>query len=195
MHQLKFYSKQKRIVLRNCGNINPLEINEYIAKDGYQALADVLTSFTPQQVIDEVTNSGLKGRGGGGFSTGKKWQFAKNSESDQKYVICNADEGDPGAFMDRALLEGDPHSILEGMMIGGYAIGADKGYIYVRIEYPTAIEKLKIAIAQAKEYGLLGKDIFGSGFNFDIEIRLGAGAFVCGEETALIASIEGGRNQ
>jgi len=193
MHQLKFYSKQKRIVLRNCGNINPLEINEYIAKDGYQALADVLTSFTPQQVIDEVTNSGLKGRGGGGFSTGKKWQFAKNSESDQKYVICNADEGDPGAFMDRAVLEGDPHSVLEAMAICGYAIGADQGYIYVRAEYPVAVERLQHAIKQAREYNLLGENLFGTDFNFNIDIRLGAGAFVCGEETALIASIEGYR--
>ncbi len=193
MSQLKFYAKQKRIVLRNCGNINPLDINEYIAKDGYQALADVLTSYTPQQAIDEVTKSGLKGRGGGGFSTGKKWQFAKNSESDQKYVICNADEGDPGAFMDRAVLEGDPHSILEAMAICGYAIGANQGYIYVRAEYPVAVERLNNAIKQAREYNLLGDHLFDTDFSFDIDIRLGAGAFVCGEETALIASIEGYR--
>ena len=193
MHQLKFYSKQKRIVLRNCGNINPLEINEYIAKDGYQALAEVLTSYTPQQVIDVVTQSGLKGRGGGGFSTGKKWQFAKNSESDQKYVICNADEGDPGAFMDRAVLEGDPHSVLEAMAICGYAIGANQGYIYVRAEYPVAVERLHHAIKQARDYNLLGENLFGTDFSFNIDIRLGAGAFVCGEETALIASIEGYR--
>lgn len=191
--EIKFYSKQTRIALRNCGLINPDDIEEYIARDGYRGLGRALLEMTPKEVIDEMKTSGLRGRGGGGFSTGLKWQFAYNNESDQKYVICNADEGDPGAFMDRALLEGDPHSVLEGLMIAGYAIGADKGYIYVRIEYPTAIEKLKIAIAQAKELGLLGENIFGSGFNFDIEIRLGAGAFVCGEETALIASIEGGR--
>ncbi|MBN2604981.1 MAG: NADH-quinone oxidoreductase subunit NuoF [Bacilli bacterium] len=191
--EIKFYAKQTRVALRNCGLINPDDIEEYIARDGYRALGKVLLDMTPLSVIEEMITSGLRGRGGGGFSTGLKWKFAYNNKADQKYVICNADEGDPGAFMDRALLEGDPHSILEGLMIAGYAIGADKGYIYVRIEYPTAIEKLKIAINQAKEYGLLGKDIFGSGFNFDIEIRLGAGAFVCGEETALIASIEGSR--
>lgn len=191
--EIKFYSKQTRIALRNCGLINPDDIEEYIARDGYRGLGRALLEMTPKEVIEEMKTSGLRGRGGGGFSTGLKWQFAYNNESDQKYVICNADEGDPGAFMDRALLEGDPHSVLEGLMIAGYAIGADKGYIYVRIEYPTAIEKLKIAIAQAKDLGLLGENIFGSGFNFDIEIRLGAGAFVCGEETALIASIEGGR--
>jgi NADH:ubiquinone oxidoreductase subunit F (NADH-binding)/(2Fe-2S) ferredoxin len=191
--EIKFYSKQTRIALRNCGLINPDDIEEYIARDGYRGLGKALLEMTPQEVIEEMKTSGLRGRGGGGFSTGLKWQFAYNNESDQKFVICNADEGDPGAFMDRALLEGDPHSVLEGLMIAGYAIGADKGYIYVRIEYPTAIEKLKIAIALAKELGLLGENIFGSGFNFDIEIRLGAGAFVCGEETALIASIEGGR--
>jgi NADH:ubiquinone oxidoreductase subunit F (NADH-binding)/(2Fe-2S) ferredoxin len=191
--EIKFYAKQTRVALRNCGLINPDDIEEYIARDGYRALGKVLLDMTPLSVIEEMITSGLRGRGGGGFSTGLKWKFAYNNKSDQKYVICNADEGDPGAFMDRALLEGDPHSILEGLMIAGYAIGADKGYIYVRIEYPTAIEKLKVAISQAKEYGLLGKDIFGTGFNFDIEIRLGAGAFVCGEETALIASIEGSR--
>ncbi|MDI6452709.1 NADH-quinone oxidoreductase subunit NuoF [Peloplasma aerotolerans] len=191
--QLKFYSKQKRIALRNCGNINPLNIEEYIAKDGYQALADVLTKHTPQETIDTMIESGLRGRGGGGFSTGKKWQFAKDSVSEQKYVICNADEGDPGAFMDRAILEGDPHSVLEAMAICGYAIGANQGYIYVRAEYPVAVERLNIAINQAKQFELLGKNIFGTSFSFNIEIRLGAGAFVCGEETALIASIEGYR--
>lgn len=191
--QLKFYSKQKRIALRNCGNINPLNIEEYIAKDGYQALADVLTKHTHQETIDIMIESGLRGRGGGGFSTGKKWQFAKDSVSEQKYVICNADEGDPGAFMDRAILEGDPHSVLEAMAICGYAIGANQGYIYVRAEYPVAVERLNIAINQAKQFELLGKNIFGTSFSFNIEIRLGAGAFVCGEETALIASIEGYR--
>ncbi|KFZ25759.1 MAG: NADP-reducing hydrogenase subunit HndC [Candidatus Izimaplasma bacterium HR2] len=191
--EIKFYAKQTRVAIRNCGLINPDDIEEYIAKDGYRGLGKALIEMKPIEVVQEMIDSGLRGRGGGGFSTGLKWRFAYNNESDQKYIICNADEGDPGAFMDRALLEGDPHSILEGMMIGGYAIGADKGYVYVRIEYPTAIEKLKIAIGQAKEYGLLGKNIFGTDFSFDIEIRLGAGAFVCGEETALIASIEGGR--
>jgi len=193
MGQLKFYAKQKRIALRNCGNINPMEIEEYIAKDGYLALGTILKEKTQQDVIDQVIASGLRGRGGGGFSTGKKWQFAKNSESEQKYVICNADEGDPGAFMDRAVLEGDPHSVLEAMAICGYAIGANQGYIYVRAEYPVAVERLGIAIKQAKEYGLLGNNLFGSNFSFEIDIRLGAGAFVCGEETALIASIEGYR--
>ena len=191
--EIKFYAKQTRVALRNCGLINPDDIEEYIARDGYRGLGKCLLEMTPMEVIDEMLASGLRGRGGGGFPTGLKWKFAHNNESDQKFMICNADEGDPGAFMDRALLEGDPHSILEGLMIGGYAIGANKGYIYVRIEYPSAIEKLKIAIAQAKEFGLLGENIFGSGFDFDIEIRLGAGAFVCGEETALIASIEGKR--
>ena len=191
--EIKFYSKQTRVALRNCGLINPDDIEEYIARDGYRGLGKALLEMTPLEVIDEMTKSGLRGRGGGGFPTGRKWKFAYENVNDQKFIICNADEGDPGAFMDRALLEGDPHSILEGLMIGGYAIGADKGYIYVRIEYPTAIEKLKTAITQATELGLLGKNIFGSGFDFDIEIRLGAGAFVCGEETALIASIEGGR--
>ena len=191
--EIKFYSKQTRVALRNCGLINPDDIEEYIARDGYRGLGRALLEMTPLEVIEEMKASGLRGRGGGGFPTGLKWQFAYHNESDQKYVICNADEGDPGAFMDRALLEGDPHAVLEGLMIAGYAIGADKGYVYVRIEYPTAIEKLKTSISQAKELGLLGENIFGSGFNFDIEIRLGAGAFVCGEETALIASIEGGR--
>lgn len=193
MSQLKFYSKQRRIALRNCGNINPLDINEYIAKDGYMALGKVLTQMTPQETIDEMIKSGLRGRGGGGFSTGKKWQFAHDSVSDQKYVICNADEGDPGAFMDRAVLEGDPHTVLEAMAICGYAIGANQGYIYVRAEYPVAVERLKVAIDQARSFNLLGDHLFGTSFSFDIDIRLGAGAFVCGEETALIASIEGYR--
>ena len=189
----RFYYKQTRIVLRNSGKINPESIDEYIALDGYQAIAKVLTIKTPQEVVDEIVASGLRGRGGGGFSTGLKWQLAKTSESKEKYVICNADEGDPGAFMDRSVLEGDPHSIIEAMMIAAYAIGAHHGYIYIRAEYPVAVERLQIAIQQAKEYGLLGKNILGFNFNFDIEVRLGAGAFVCGEETALIASIEGKR--
>ena len=190
---LKFYQKQNRVVLKNCGIINPENIEEYIAIDGYHALAKVLETMTPMDVINEVIESGLRGRGGAGFSTGLKWKFAHDNEADQKYFICNADEGDPGAFMDRSLLEGDPHSIIEAMIIGGYAIGATQGYIYVRAEYPVAIQRLEIAIDQAKDYGLLGKDILNSGFDFDIDIRLGAGAFVCGEETALIASIEGQR--
>jgi len=189
----RFYYKQTRIVLRNSGKINPESIDEYIAYDGYQAIAKVLSTKTPQEVIDEIIVSGLRGRGGGGFSTGMKWQLARTSESKEKYVICNADEGDPGAFMDRSVLEGDPHSIIEAMMIAAYAIGAHHGYIYIRAEYPVAVERLEIAIKQAKDYGLLGKNILGYNFNFDIEIRLGAGAFVCGEETALIASIEGKR--
>lgn len=189
----RFYYKQTRIVLRNSGKINPESIDEYIAYDGYQAIAKVLSSKTPQEVIDEIIASGLRGRGGGGFSTGLKWQLARTSESKEKYVICNADEGDPGAFMDRSVLEGDPHSIIEAMMIAAYAIGAHHGYIYIRAEYPVAVERLEIAIKQAKDYGLLGKNILGYNFNFDVEIRLGAGAFVCGEETALIASIEGKR--
>jgi len=191
--ETKFYTKQTRIANRNCGLINPDDIEEYIARDGYSGLGKALLEMTQYEVIEEMKSSGLRGRGGGGFLTGLKWQFAYNNESDQKYMICNADEGDPGAFMDRALLEGDPHSILEGLMIAGYAIGANKGYIYVRIEYPTAIEKLNTAIKQAKNLGLIGTNIFGTDFSFDIELRLGAGAFVCGEETALIASIEGGR--
>lgn len=191
--KIKFYEKQERIVLRNCGKINPEDISEYIAVDGYQALGKALTQMTPQQVIDEIKASGLRGRGGAGFPTGVKWQFEKDQPGDEKYVICNADEGDPGAFMDRSLLEGDPHAVLEGLAIMGYAVGAHKGYIYIRAEYPIAVQRLKIAIQQAKDYGLLGRDILGSGFDFDIEIRLGAGAFVCGEETALIASIEGQR--
>ncbi len=191
--ELTFFARQKRIALRNCGVINPLIINEYIARGGYEALGKVVTSMTPVETINEVKKSGLRGRGGGGFPTGLKWEFAKNSVSDQKYVICNADEGDPGAFMDRAVLEGDPHSVLEAMAICGYAIGANIGYIYIRAEYPVAVERLGIAIKQAEELGLLGNNIFDSNFNFKIELRLGAGAFVCGEETALIASIEGER--
>ncbi len=191
--ELTFFARQKRIALRNCGVINPLVIEEYIARQGYEALGKVLTTMTPQETIDEVKKSGLRGRGGGGFPTGLKWEFASKSESDQKFVICNADEGDPGAFMDRAVLEGDPHSVLEAMAICGYAIGADTGYIYIRAEYPVAVERLGIAIKQAEDLGLLGNNIFDSGFNFKIELRLGAGAFVCGEETALIASIEGER--
>ena len=190
-----FYKKQLRIALENCGVIDPENVKEYIATDGYQALYKVLFEMTPDDVIKTMTDSGLRGRGGGGFPTGRKWAFAKASQGDIKYVCCNADEGDPGAFMDRSILEGDPHAVLEAMTIAGYAIGAHQGYIYVRAEYPIAVERLKIAIAQAREYGFLGKDIFGSGFDFDIEIRLGAGAFVCGEETALMNSIEGHRGE
>ena len=195
LDNIDFYRPQMRLALRNCGVIDPENIDEYIAFDGYRALAKVLTEMTPEQVINEVLKSGLRGRGGAGFPTGKKWQFAAASKADQKYMICNADEGDPGAFMDRSVLEGDPHSVLEAMAIGGYAIGASEGYIYVRAEYPIAVKRLEIAINQAREYGLLGKNIFGSGFDFDIFIRLGAGAFVCGEETALMHSIEGGRGE
>ncbi len=191
--EIGFYKKQHRIVLANCGEIDPENVGEYIAVGGYEALGKALTQMTPEQVVEEVKKSGLRGRGGGGFPTGLKWQFAKASVSDKKYVICNADEGDPGAFMDRSVLEGDPHRVLEGMAICGYAIGADEGYIYVRAEYPLAIKRLRVAIAQAEEAGLLGEDIFGSGFNFTIHIKEGAGAFVCGEETALMASIEGRR--
>lgn len=190
-----FYKKQKRVALRNCGVINPEDINEYIAYDGYQALGKVLTEMTPDDVLDTLNRSGLRGRGGAGFPTGRKWSFAKAQPAGQKYVCCNADEGDPGAFMDRSVLEGDPHAILEAMAIAGYTIGADQGYIYVRAEYPIAVKRLKIAISQARELGLLGKNILGSGFNFDIELRLGAGAFVCGEETALMTSIEGHRGE
>ena len=189
----QFYKKQLRVALRNCGVINPENIDEYIAMDGYFALAKVLKEMTPEDVIKTILDSGLRGRGGGGFPTGRKWQFARNSVSDKKYVVCNADEGDPGAFMDRSVLEGDPHAVLEAMAIAGFAIGADEGWIYIRAEYPIAVARLKIAIKQAREYGVLGNDIFGSGFNFDIHIRLGAGAFVCGEETALLTSIEGNR--
>ena len=195
LDNIDFYRPQMRLSLRNCGVIDPENIDEYIAFDGYRALAKALTEMTPDQVISEVLKSGLRGRGGAGFPTGKKWQFAAASKADQKYMICNADEGDPGAFMDRSVLEGDPHSVLEAMAIGGYAIGASEGYIYVRAEYPIAVKRLEIAINQAREYGLLGKNIFGSGFDFDIFIRLGAGAFVCGEETALMHSIEGGRGE
>ena len=190
-----FYAKQKRVALRNCGVINPESIDEYIAMDGYAALGKVLTEMTPEEVITVVTDSGLRGRGGAGFSTGKKWFFASQYKADQKYVVCNADEGDPGAFMDRSILEGDPHCIVEAMAICGYAIGASEGYVYVRAEYPIAVRRLQKAIDDAREYGLLGKDIFGSGFNFDLHIRLGAGAFVCGEETALMTSIEGNRGE
>ncbi|QIB27873.1 NADH-quinone oxidoreductase subunit NuoF [Caloranaerobacter azorensis] len=193
INEVGFYKKQKRIALRNCGVINPEDINEYIAFDGYMALGKVLTEMTPEEVIQVVKDSGLRGRGGGGFPTGLKWEFTAKAQGDQKYVLCNADEGDPGAFMDRSILEGDPHSVLEAMAIAGYAIGANQGYIYVRVEYPIAVQRLEIAIKQAREKGLLGKNIFGTGFDFDIEVRLGAGAFVCGEETALIASIEGQR--
>jgi len=192
---MPFYKKQLRIALRNCGAIDPENINEYIAADGYQALGKILTDMTPAQVIDTIKQSGLRGRGGGGFPTGMKWDFASRYSADQKYVICNADEGDPGAFMDRSILEGDPHSVLEAMAIAGYAIGASKGYIYIRAEYPLAIKRLQIAIKQAYDYGLLGKDLFDSGFDFDIQLRFGAGAFVCGEETALIKSIEGLRGE
>jgi NADP-reducing hydrogenase subunit HndC len=190
-----FFKKQLRIVLRNCGFINPENIDEYIARDGYQALGKVLTEMTPEQVIKEVRDSGQRGRGGGGFPTGLKWEIAGKNKADQKYVVCNADEGDPGAFMDRSVLEGDPHSVLEAMAICGYSIGASHGLIYIRAEYPLAIARLKIAIKQAREYGLLGNDIFGSRFSFDIELRYGAGAFVCGEETALIHSMEGLRGE
>ena len=195
LNETTFYAKQMRIALRNCGVINPENIDEYIAQDGYAALGKVLTEMTPQEVIDLVLASGLRGRGGAGFPTGRKWQFAANSKAEQKYACCNADEGDPGAFMDRSVLEGDPHSVLEAMAIAGYAIGANQGYIYIRAEYPIAVKRLQIAIEQAREYGLLGKNIFESGFDFDIDIRLGAGAFVCGEETALMTSIEGKRGE
>lgn len=192
---MSFYKKQYRIALRNCGLINPEDINEYIAFGGYEALGLALTEYTPDKVIEIVKESGLRGRGGGGFSTGLKWEFTRNPPSDQKYVICNADEGDPGAFMDRSILEGDPHSIIEAMTIAGYAIGASVGIVYIRAEYPLAIKRLEVALEQAREYGLLGKNIFQSGFSFDIIIKLGAGAFVCGEETALIHSVEGSRGE
>ena len=195
LDELNFYKKQKRIALKNCGVINPEEIDEYIAFDGYRALARVLMEMSPDEVIEIVDKSGLRGRGGAGFPTGKKWKATKDAKGETKYVVCNADEGDPGAFMDRSILEGDPHAVLEAMEIAGYAVGAEKGYIYVRAEYPIAVERLKIAINQAREYGILGKNIFGTNFSFDIEIRLGAGAFVCGEETALLESIEGRRGQ
>ena len=195
LEEIDFYKKQKRVALRNCGVIDPENINEYIAFDGYKALAKALTEMSRDDVIDVILKSGLRGRGGAGFPTGLKWKFAKAPESDVKYVCCNADEGDPGAFMDRSVLEGDPHSVLEAMAIAGYAIGSQQGYIYVRAEYPIAVKRLRIAIDQAREAGMLGKDIFGTGFNFDIDLRLGSGAFVCGEETALMTSIEGCRGE
>lgn len=195
LNEVDFYKKQDRIALKNCGVINPENIDEYIAFGGYSALGKVLTEMKPQEVIDEIKESGLRGRGGGGFPTGLKWQFTANSVSDKKFVACNADEGDPGAFMDRSVLEGDPHAVIEAMAIAAYAVGADQGYIYIRAEYPIAVGRLQIAIKQAREYGLLGKNIFETGFNFDIDIRLGAGAFVCGEETALMTSIEGHRGE
>ncbi|WP_415933320.1 NADH-ubiquinone oxidoreductase-F iron-sulfur binding region domain-containing protein [Ruminococcus champanellensis] len=197
LNDTDFYKNQHRVALRNCGVINPECIDEYIGRDGYQALGKVLTEMTPEEVIQCILDSGLRGRGGGGFPTGRKWQLARNivPNADQKYVCCNADEGDPGAFMDRSVLEGDPHVVLEAMAIAGYAIGATQGYIYVRAEYPIAVQRLEIAIKQAREYGLLGKNIFGTDFSFDIGLRLGAGAFVCGEETALMTSIEGNRGE
>lgn len=195
LSETNFYKKQTRVALRNCGVIDPENIDEYIAHDGYQALIKVLTEMKPQEVIDVITKSGLRGRGGAGFPTGRKWQFAYQQPGDVKYVCCNADEGDPGAFMDRSVLEGDPHAVLEAMAIAGYAIGSHQGYIYCRAEYPIAVERCKIAIKQAREYGLLGKNILETGFDFDIDIRLGAGAFVCGEETALMTSIEGNRGE
>ena len=195
LENVDFFSRQMRIALRNCGTINPEEIDEYIARGGYLALEKVLTEMEPEDVIDTIKDSQLRGRGGGGFPTGVKWNFAAAQQVAQKYVCCNADEGDPGAFMDRSVLEGDPHSVIEAMAIAGYAIGANQGYVYVRAEYPIAVERLSIAIKQAEEYGLLGKDIFGKGFDFDLEIRLGAGAFVCGEETALMTSVEGHRGE
>ena len=195
LDELPFYKKQMRIALKNCGVINPEDIDEYIAFDGFKALEKVITTMSQDEVIEEISKSGLRGRGGAGFPTGKKWSFVKAENSEQKYVICNADEGDPGAFMDRSILEGDPHSVIEAMAIAGYAIGASKGFIYVRAEYPIAVKRLQIAIEQEREYGLLGKNIFGTDFSFEVEIKLGAGAFVCGEETALIESIEGKRGQ
>ena len=197
LKETDFYKKQHRIALRNCGVINPECIDEYIGRNGYEALGKVLKTMTPDDVIQVIIDSGLRGRGGGGFPTGKKWQLARNlvKDADQKYVCCNADEGDPGAFMDRSVLEGDPHVVIEAMAIAGYAIGATQGYIYIRAEYPIAVQRLQIAIDQAREYGLLGKNIFDSGFDFDLDIRLGAGAFVCGEETALMTSIEGNRGE
>ena len=195
LNKTAFYAKQKRVALRNCGVIDPEKIDDYIARDGYAALGKVLTEMTPEQVIQTILDSGLRGRGGAGFPTGLKWRFAAANDADQKYVCCNADEGDPGAFMDRSVLEGDPHALIEAMAIAGYAIGASQGRVYVRAEYPIAVKRLQIAIDQAREYGLLGNDIFGTGFNFDMELRLGAGAFVCGEETALMTSIEGKRGE
>ncbi len=193
--ETNFYKRQERVALRNCGVINPEDIDEYIGTDGYQALGKVLTEMKPQEVIDTILASGLRGRGGAGFPTGMKWQFAANQPAGKKYVCCNADEGDPGAFMDRSIIEGDPHALIEAMAIAAYAIGSDEGYIYVRAEYPIAVHRLEVAIGQAKEYGLLGKNIFGTDFSFDLHLRLGAGAFVCGEETALMTSIEGKRGE
>ena len=195
LKETNFYKKQHRVALRNCGVIDPENIEEYIAMDGYQALAKCLTELTPEQVIQIVKDSGLRGRGGGGFPTGLKWSFTAKNEADQKYVVCNADEGDPGAFMDRSVLEGDPHCVVEAMAICGYATGASEGYIYVRAEYPIAVARLQKAIQDAREYGLLGKNILDSGFDFDLFVRLGAGAFVCGDETALMTSIEGNRGE
>ncbi|GAB6138150.1 NADH-quinone oxidoreductase subunit NuoF [Halanaerobaculum tunisiense] len=192
-YDIDFYEKQQRVVLENCGRIDPEDITEYIAQGGYEAAGKALTELTPQDVVDEVKDAGLRGRGGGGFPTGVKWQFAHDEESDKKYIICNADEGDPGAFMDRSVLEGDPHRLIEGMIIGGYAMGADEGYVYVRAEYPLAVDRLQNAIQEAEEYGLLGENLFGTDFNFELHIKEGAGAFVCGEETALMNSIEGKR--
>jgi len=195
LNETDFYKKQFRLALRNCGVIDPENIDEYIARDGYLALHKVVTSMTQDDVVKVMLDSGLRGRGGAGFPTGRKWMFAKASQADKKFVLCNADEGDPGAFMDRSVLEGDPHAVLEAMAIAAYTIGADQGYIYVRAEYPIAVERLQVAIKQAKEYGVIGKNIFGSGFNFNVEVRLGAGAFVCGEETALMVSVEGNRGE
>ncbi len=195
LKEIDFFKNQVKIVLRNCGVINPQNIDEYIARDGYFALAKSLTAMTREEVIDEVLKSGLRGRGGGGFPTGMKWKFAFQSPGDVKYVVCNADEGDPGAFMDRSVLEGDPHSVIEAMAIAAYAVGAQQGFIYIRAEYPLAIERLVWAIGQAREYKFLGKNILDTGFNFDLDIRIGAGAFVCGEETALMFSIEGKRGE
>lgn len=192
---MRFYKKQYRIALRNCGLINPEDVNEYIAFNGYEALGRALTEYTPDKVLEILKASGLRGRGGGGFSTGLKWELTRKSVADQKYIICNADEGDPGAFMDRSILEGDPHSVIEAMAIAGYAIGASEGIVYIRAEYPLAIKRLEVALGQAREYGFLGKEIFGTPFHFDIKIKLGAGAFVCGEETALIHSVEGNRGE
>jgi len=195
LEETTFYKKQMRVALRNCGIIDPEDIEEAIAMGAYEALGKVLTAMTPEQVIDEMKKSGLRGRGGGGFPTGLKWEFAYKQKETPKYVVCNADEGDPGAFMDRSIMEGDPHSVLEGMAIAGYAIGANHGVIYVRAEYPLAVKRLQIAIKQAREYGLLGDNIFGTDFSFDVEIRFGAGAFVCGEETALLNSVMGRRGE
>ncbi|NLI60026.1 MAG: NADH-quinone oxidoreductase subunit NuoF [Clostridiales bacterium] len=195
LDEVPFYQKQERIALRNCGVINPESIDEYIAFDGYKALGKVLTEMTPEDVIETIKASGLRGRGGAGFPAGLKWEFTYKAQGDKKYIACNADEGDPGAFMDRSILEGDPHAVIEAMTIAGYTVGADQGYIYVRAEYPIAVKRMTIAIAQAREYGLLGKNILGTDFSFDLEIRLGAGAFVCGEETALLASVEGDRGE